>query len=165
MTTHPHKKTILAVWHSAGRGKTATLRELARLLLQEYQITTPIFSSVPIPLPDRGDFRLVIRIGGLIVVVESQGDPNTGLDTRLLQLVNGLPATPSRDSIPAADVILCSTRTGGATVRAVQAVEALGFEAIWTSTYQVAQEALHPMVNQLKAKHLLDLLRDLGRLP
>lgn len=143
-------KTILAIWHVADKGKTATLREFANLLL----VTYPTFISVvPIPavISTIGDFRLIVEINGKIIGVESQGDPNTNLRGRLLDLADNFHC----------DIILCSTRTRGDTIHAVDNLwQTRGFQTIWTSTYQMSTN--HNLVNQAKARHLLDLLQILG---
>lgn len=142
-------KTILAIWHVADKGKTATLREFANLLLVTYPTYIPI---VPTPafVPTTNDFRLVVEINGKIIGVESQGDPKTNLKGRLLDLAD----------IFHCEIILCSTRTKNDTIDAVDNLwQTRGFQTIWTSTYQMATN--HNLVNQAKARHLLDLLQTL----
>ncbi len=145
-------KTILAIWHSANKGKTETLREFANLLITTYP--KPAHNEVfpkPILIPARGDFRIVVEINGKIIGVESKGDPKTNLGGRLLDLSDNFNC----------DIILCTTRTKGETVDAVNnLVHNKGFQTIWTSTYEVANN--HQIVNQIKAKHLLDLLQNLS---
>ena len=62
-----------------------------------------------------------------------------------------------------ADVIFCSTRTKGDTVRAVEEIGARGFEVLWTSTYETERD--HDAVNELKARHLLELMCSMNLLP
>jgi hypothetical protein len=147
-------KTIIALWNSADKGKTETLREFANLLL----ITYPAYRLIhPIPLSISAtyDFRLVVEINGKIIGVESQGDPNTKLDARLIELADGF----------ACDIILCTTRTRGDTTYAVDnMVSKKGFKSIWTSTYQIDGKASQTLANGLKAKHILDLLVNLSLL-
>jgi hypothetical protein len=64
-------KSILAIWHVAQKGKTATLRELANLLLVSYPTHIPIF-PIPILIPAAGDFRLVVEINEKMIGIESQ---------------------------------------------------------------------------------------------
>jgi len=150
MNTTRKSKAILTVWHAGNKGKTETLREVANLLLQ----TFPQYSSIyPVPsaVPKTGDFRIVVKINGRIVAVESQGDPKTDLKGRLLDLANNF----------GADVIFCSTRTKGDTVAAVEDLAVSnGFEVIWTSTYQTNNN--HNIVNNLKAIHIIELMRRLA---
>ena len=140
-------KTIIAIWNIADKGKTATIREFAKLLITTYPNYRLIF-PIPIVIPTTGDFRLIIEINGKIIGIESQGDPKTNLKNRLLELSDNFNC----------DIILCSTRTKGDTIEAVDNLfNNRGFQTIWTSTYQMATN--HNLVNQAKAKHLLDLLQ------
>lgn len=159
----PNKKAIVALSNVSNKGKTETLRQLALLILQQYPDYCPC-SPAPANVPPTEDFRLVVKIGGVIVAVESQGDPNTELMKRLLVLVE----------IDCADIIFCSTRTKGDTVQAVEQIESKGCRAIWTSTYQVEREndqtdeefqCDRASANKLKAQHLLELMRELKLLP
>lgn len=144
-------RTVLAIWHSGSKGKTATLREFAHLLISTYRHYRPIF-PVPLHIPSATDFRLVVEINGKIIGVETQGDPNTNLQNRLIDLADNYHC----------DLILCTSRTRGDTVHAVDNLHyTRGFQTIWTSTYQIANASQQSLVNQLKAKHILDLLQSL----
>lgn len=144
-------KTILAVWNAGSKGKTETLREFANRLIATYP-HTPIF-PIPLIIPVNIDFRLVVEIGGIIVGVESQGDPNTNLEMRLLELTD----------VFNCDIILCTTRTRGETVHAVDNVaDSRGYQTIWTSTYQIENAGVHNLVNNLKGQHILELLQRLS---
>jgi len=147
-------KTVLSIWHTSDKGKTETLREFANLLLTTFPSFTPIF-PLKATVPATGDFRLVVQINGKIIGVESQGDPNTNLQNRLLDLADNFKC----------EVILCSSRTRGDTVLAVDNLfHTKGFDTIWTSTYQIAGRPQQIIANNLKAKHILDLLQTLGRI-
>jgi len=144
-------KTILAIWHSAEKGKTETIREFAKLLIEKYNIDTDI-NLEPILIPTKADFRLIVNINGKVVGIESQGDPGTGLKDRLIVLAD----------LNNCDIIICSTRTKGETIDAVDNLHYnYGFQTIWTSTYQIAKESEQKLANKLKAKHIIDLLQTL----
>lgn len=147
-------KTVLSIWHTGDKGKTETLREFASLLLSTYPSFKPVFPAVAI-VPSSGDFRLVVQINGKRIGVESQGDPNTKLQYRLMDLADNYNC----------EVILCSTRTRGDTVVAVDNLQhTRGFDTIWTSTYQMDGGLQQSIANNLKAKHILELLQTLGRI-
>jgi hypothetical protein len=150
-----NKKAILAIWHIANKGKTHTLRELATLLRRQYPNFIQLFPEPPDDI-GTGDFQIVIKIVDLVVAIESQGDPNTNLEKRLLSLVDGTMGV-------VADVIFCSTRTRGETVGAVECIAGMGYEAVWTSTYQTGRD--HEEMNRLKARHILELMINLGLMP
>lgn len=143
-------KTILAIWNSGEKGKTGTVREIAQNLMRIY----PTFKSIypnPATVHPKYDFRLIIEINGKIIGLESQGDPNTNLENRLDELVNKYNC----------DIIYCTTRTRGKTVKAVENIASTyGYDKIWTSTYQTSYN--HSLVNDLKAKHIIDLSQKLG---
>jgi len=143
-------KTIIAIWHSGEKGKTETVRDIAQNLMRFY----PTFKSIypnPAKVHPKYDFRLVIKINGKIIGIESQGDPKTNLEKRLEELVNKYNC----------DIIYCTTRTRGETVKAVENVAVtFGYDQIWTSTYQTTGN--HSLVNDLKAKHIIDLTQKLG---
>jgi len=145
-------KTIVAIWHSAAMGKTDTVREIAQNLMRIYPHYKAIFPN-PTIVPSKYDFRLVIEIKGKIIGFESQGDPKTNLQKRLEELVTKYNC----------DIIYCTTRTRGETVRAVERVANIfGYDQIWTSTYQTTTN--HSLVNNLKAMHIIDLTQKLGLL-
>jgi len=146
--------TIITVWNSGDKGKSETLRELANLVLTNYPSYKSIFPKVAAPIVS-GDFRLVLEINGIIVGIESEGDPKTNLEKRLFELVDKFNCS----------LIFCSTRTKGETVWAVENLaNAKGFQKIWTSTYQIKDKNTHKQVNKLKAKHILELTQDLNLL-
>lgn len=143
-------KTIIAIWHTAEKGKTETVREIAKILIQTFPDINSI-DPIPIHVPPKGDFRLVIEINGVKIGLESQGDPNTNLMGRLRELVVDFEC----------DLIFCTTRTRGETVNAVENISVeFGFDVIWTSTYQLQRN--HTLLNNLKAKHLIDLAQNMG---
>ena len=145
-------KTVISIWNSGGKGKTASIRAFADLLLKAYPGFKIIHAKTPI-IPFKGDFRLIVEINGKIVGVESQGDPNTNLGGRLIELSDKFYC----------DIIICSSRTRGETVDAVLNLQNnRSFEIIWTSTYQVLDMAKHKLMNEIKGKHILDLLNIAG---
>ena len=147
-------KLVLAISNVSDQGKTETLREFANYLLAIYPTFTAIYPTQAI-VPVTGDFRLVVKINGKIIGVESQGDPNTKLQERLLYLANHFKC----------EIILCSSRTRGETVAAVDnLINRKDFQSIWTSTYQIAEKPKQIIANNLKAKHILDMLQTLGYL-
>ncbi len=143
-------KTIIAVWNASNKGKSQTLKELASLLISAFPKHVIHFMN-PTPYTSGGDFRLIIEVNGKIIAIESQGDPGTYLEKRL----NDIHATYNPD------IILCSCRTRGETVNAIDTLSSsFGYDQIWTSTYQI--DINQTLVNQLKAKHILELMRTLS---
>lgn len=144
-------KTILTIWHTAGKGKTSTIKKFANLLIATFHPAKIIFSD-PLPFNPTSDFRLIIEINGKVVAIESKGDPSSELRKRLDELLKYNP-----------DVIICASRTRGNTVSDVDSFAATNlYQQIWTSTYQT--DTNHQQVNQLKAKHMLELLQNINLL-
>jgi len=140
-------KYILAVWNRGGKGKTQTLHYLANHFIDTpYPGLNIIVHKTSSSL--KNDFRFVFEIGGKVIAIESQGDPNTNLALRIDDLIVKYKC----------DTIICATRTRGDTV---QAVEYSGYDTIWTSTYDILDHNNHQKVNELNAKHILELLQTL----
>ncbi len=142
-------KTILTISHSAGKGKSSTIKEFARSIVAGFPNHTIIFSETS-PFNPISDFRLIIEINGKIIAVESKGDPSSGLRNRLNEIQIFKP-----------DVIICASRTRGSTVSDIDSFASENsYQQVWTSTYQVDKN--HDQVNKLKAKHTLELLQTLN---
>jgi hypothetical protein len=143
-------KTIIAIWNASNKGKSQTLKELAGLLISAFPKHVIHFQK-PSPYTGAADFRLIIEVNGKIIAIETKGDPGTGLQDRLIDI----------HTTYNPDIILCSCRTRGETVNAIDSIASThGYEQIWTSTYQV--DTNQSLVNQLKAKHILELMRTLS---
>lgn len=146
-------KVILAVWNKAGKGKTQSIQEFAKALLNKYPTHSIIYIKPQIiPSNPSADFRLIVEINKQIIGIESQGDPNTKLDRRLNELVN----------VYNCDILICSTRTSGSTVKAVENTSKnFGYGIIRTSTYEVSGKTNQATANKLKGEHILELLNSL----
>lgn len=144
------QKIIIALSAEANKGKTKTLRELYSLLIN-YPNSKIIIDTYP---KNKTDFRLVIEINNVRVAIESKGDPNTNLKNRLKELSTQYNC----------DLIFCACRSKGLTVANVNDMSKKHYfyEIIFTSTYKTSNQNLHLKMNQIKAKHLLDLAQSLG---
>ncbi|MCD6678941.1 hypothetical protein [Vibrio cholerae] len=91
---------IFALQGIGSSGKTSTLREVFNQLRTKYP-------TAPIDIINNGaDITVVIDINGIKVGIESQGDPNSRLQTSLPYFVS-----------LKCDVIFCAIRTKGMTVQ------------------------------------------------
>lgn len=141
-------KTIIALFNAGDRGKTATLRQLAIQILTSYPDLVLIYPESG-EIPEKLDFRFVVKIGDQIVGIESKGDPKTHLESRLLEMFNKYKC----------DVVICATRTRGDSTTAVENVSRqLSIPIIWTSTYESQDSKNREKLNLLKAKHILDVM-------
>lgn len=147
-----NNKTIFVVRASGGKGKTDTLRAAASHLLSSHPYYIPVIGAAS-TVPPTGDFRIVVGINQKIVAIESQGDPHTQLRDRLEELVQRFKA----------DIILCSTRSKGDTIDAVDAIKNnYGFEAIITSTCQVDGKQRQVIANDQTGRYIIGLLQALN---
>lgn len=109
-------KKIYALKGVAETGKSATIKMFYDKLMAKYtnlEISdkyTPIYG---------GDISVVLEINGKIIAIESQGDPNSRI----------LDSLPKFAAIPA-DIIICATRTRGATVDIVKQQHE-NYQIIW----------------------------------
>ena len=96
-------KTAIALSGVANRGKTETIRNVYSQLCNEYP------NAKKESLSDRSDVRVILTIEGVKVGIESQGDPNSR-QPKSLELFQ-------REGC---HVIVCTMRTFGMTVKAVE---------------------------------------------
>jgi hypothetical protein len=120
------KKTIIAIWGNSNRGKTSTIINTFNKLHKKYPQMTIMHQGNT----NTKDITIILRIGKIIIGIESQGDPNHNLIPSLkLFEKNGC------------DIILCATRTKGTTVDEVEKYEnAKKYDVIWLSNLQSFQK-------------------------
>ena len=97
-------KYVFALYGLANVGKSTTLNKVFALLTKAYP-TAPVQ-----PLNPPGiDITMVIKVNGIFVGIESQGDPNSRLakSIELFKKAN-------------CNIIACATRTKGGTVTTVK---------------------------------------------
>lgn len=131
------KKTIIANWGSSQQGKSETIKRVTKLILQNYP--NAVCESINFEV----DIKVVITINDIKVGVESTGDPNSRLpeSLKLFASVN-------------CDIILCSTRTSGGTVNAVDTLAAEnGYNVIWVTNHR-SNEYDHQELNQMSAENI-----------
>jgi hypothetical protein len=110
-------KTVFALSGVAECGKSETIRLLFEQLSTQFDFE---FIGEQIN-PETGDIRVVIKINGVLIGIESQGDPNSRLFASLKIFIE-----------IDVRIIICATRTRGATVWAVQDLKKEGFTLNWT---------------------------------
>lgn len=138
------KKTIFAIWGHAQQGKSDTVKRIA----QEITTAYPIAITSPAPINYSGDIQVIITIGKITIGIESQGDPNSRLFASLKQF-----------SSANCDIIICSTRTSGATVNAVSALKSThGYDIVWATNHR-SNEKNRTTLNDISAKHLFGLVQ------
>lgn len=138
------KKTVFANWGTAGQGKSSTVKKIAELILKNYRSAT----TAPVIIDFTFDIRIIITIGKIKIGIESQGDPNSRLFDSLKYFVK-----------ISCDIIICSTRTSGSTVDAVNELYTKhGYDNVWVTNYR-SNEKNEDTLNDISAKHIFELIQ------
>jgi len=107
-------KRAIALKGHADSGKTYTISKVYELLKAKY----PVFKEEDFKI--RVDIRVILIINGFRIGIENQGDPGSRLENSLNLFIK-----------KNCDVIVCSTRTRGQTVEAVEKLSKSGYELKW----------------------------------
>ena len=138
------KKTTIAIWGNANQGKSSSIREIATLIETNFPKVEVDYRIIGV------DILVIITIGKIKIGIESQGDPGSRLEASLKLFVE-----------EGCDIIICSTRTRGATVWFVEALnQKHGYDIIWTSNY-FSWEKSSDQINRLFAEHIVNLIKQL----
>jgi Cdc6-like AAA superfamily ATPase len=140
------KKYIIAIWGNANNGKSATVKKIAQLILDKF----PNAISEPNSPNYDKDIKVIIQIGKIKIGIESQGDPNSRHFKSLKEFVE-----------EKCDLILCTTRTYGSTVNAVNDMQKTdNYEIIWATNYR-SNENLHEILNDFSSKQICELIENI----
>lgn len=96
------ERKIIALFGVANVGKTQTIKKAYELLISKYPNATKEI------IRNNYDIQVIVTINGVKIGIESQGDPNSRLFDSIKLFVK-----------VGCQVIICATRTKGATVKAV----------------------------------------------
>ena len=136
-------KNIYALYGRGDIGKTSTIKEVYNLLIKKFgkeiivETDTNIFS-------EKNDIRVIVKIKGKLIGIESQGDPNSRLKVSLDIFVE-----------MNCDIILCATRTWGTTVDFVKLLEP-EYKIDWIKKPDFGNE--YEQKNKELAKNIFDQL-------
>lgn len=137
-------KTVYANWGTAQQGKSSTVKKIAELIIKNY----PLALTDPISIDFKFDIKAVITIGKIKIGIESQGDPNSRLFQSLKYFVK-----------IECDIIICSTRTSGSTVDAINELYSKhGYENVWVTNYR-SNEKNQNTLNEISAKQIFELIQ------
>jgi hypothetical protein len=123
-------KQIFGLYGTSNVGKSETIKNVYRKLTELYPDF--IFHKDFKFIVGKGDICVIIIINGKIIGIESQGDPNSRIFINLPIFVKFN-----------CDIILCATRTRGATVDEVEKLK---------NTYEVKWIKKNPSGNAIKFK-------------
>lgn len=136
-------KHISALYGSANVGKSTTLKKVFALLTAAYP-TAPVQTLNP----PGADITFIIEINGILVGIESQGDPNSRLAASL-----------ERFKKAKCVIIICATRNWGGTVRIVEALQP-EFAIAWHHKKSEPQPNLRARRNDESAKTIFEEVRN-----
>lgn len=140
------KKTVIANWGIAYQGKSTTVKKVAQHILKNY----PTAILEPVVIDFSIDIRVVMTVGEIKIGIESQGDPGSRLFESLKDFVE-----------LSCDIIICSTRTSGKTVQAVNDLYSNhGYDNVWVTNYR-SNEKNQDLLNDLAAQHIFELVQDI----
>jgi hypothetical protein len=140
------RKAVIANWGSANQGKSDTIKRLTQMILLHY----PNATTQPQNINYTGDIKVIITIGRIHIGIESQGDPGS----RIFESLDEFAAQHC-------DAIICSTRTSGATVGAVNTLHHVhGYDIIWVTNHR-SNEKNQNTLNTFSAEQHFELLQNL----
>jgi len=137
---------IIAVYGPSGCGKTTSIRAMVGEFEEQADVRDLLF------LRNDGEIEALLTANGHRVALVSQGDPGTGLEERLRAVV-----------AEGCEVLVCSCRTRGETMWAIQRIaREHSCRIIWTAPYQdlIRDLEVHRNLNGMKARHLVELVLD-----
>ena len=102
------------------KGHAAVGKSLS--IYKVYEKLQTLYPSAVTDIKKDGDITATIDINGVLVGIESQGDPNSRMFATLPDLV-----------ARGCQIIVCACRTSGATKQRVADLRKDGFDIIWTT--------------------------------
>ncbi len=139
------ERNVVAVWGHAQQGKTGVIKRIARLIIRYYPEAEVLIGDIDA----EGDIQLIIKIGKIKIGIESQGDPNS-------RLFESLPLFIEEECV----LIICATRTSGATVNKVDELAGHGYQITWVTNHR-SYEKDSDILNDYSANQLFDLIKDI----
>jgi hypothetical protein len=126
------KKTVIANYGASNQGKTKTVKAVYHEIKKQYPYLNEQRKTVI-----NGDVNALIEINGVIIGIESMGDPNSRLSDSLNDFLNNH-----------CDIIIAACRTSGVTRDAVASLSNHGYRVFWAQnplyfTKSATQECLN----------------------
>lgn len=142
-------KQIFGLYGTSNVGKSETIKNVYRKLTEKYPdfIFQKDFKQI---IADKGDICVIIIINGKIIGIEGQGDPNSSS-----RIFISLPIFVKFNC----DIILCATRTRGATVDEVEKLKS-AYEVKWIKKNPSENDSKHKSDNDKLAIEILNLIND-----
>lgn len=123
-------KIVIANSGHGRQGKSTSIKALFEALSKKYPNDTNVIKN-------HGDILATIRIGDILVGIESQGDPNSRMFDSLTML---------REM--GCNIIICACRTSGATLDKIKELHTkYGYELIFVPNPRTDNEELYSLCN------------------
>lgn len=147
-------KTIIAIYGRSAEGKSGTIKLAFQFLTSKYP-----HIGFDRSLDFSGDILTCVEFNGIKIGFESQGDPNSRMlwDDTIRKL-----ADKKKDKIlGGCDIIICATRTEGATVKKVDEIaNDYDYNTIWLSSF-FSPTLDKQILNAKAANNIVDLITSL----
>ncbi|MFY9085393.1 hypothetical protein [Aliarcobacter cryaerophilus] len=135
------KNTIFVLRGRARIGKTTTIKKVRELLLQksgvkEYKVEFEILNRV--------DIRVVLDINGVLVGIETQGDPSSRLEESIELFIKAK-----------CKIIVCASRTSGMTVDWINKYSK-AFNIEWIEKKNAENDSERENLNNKKAEEIVE---------
>lgn len=131
-------KYLIGLYGKSNIGKTEAIRLVFELIKEKYPDLKYDPDYQPI-LSNDGDISVIVIVNGIKIGIESQGDPNSRIFVSIPIFIN-----------LNCDVILCATRTRGATVQIIEGLKN-DFQINWIEKKQVDDSKLQFAENKKSA--------------
>lgn len=148
-------KTIITIYGRKNEGKSETIKNVCRLILETFTIAVPY----PATIDYSSDILVTIQIGSVKIGMESQGDPNS----RMLHAdtIRKLADKTIDPQLGGCDIIICASRTSGDTVNKVDEIANIyNYHTLWKSSYYTP--GLNTTIlNRIAAEEIIQLIKSL----
>jgi hypothetical protein len=138
-------KQLIGLYGTSNVGKSQTIRFVYEKLCNENFLILEEFEQI---IPTEGDICVVIIINGKLIGIESQGDPNSRIFISLPKFVK-----------IKCDIILCATRTRGATVKEVEKLSS-DYEIKWVKKEEETNVTKQKSANDNLANEIFKLIKN-----
>lgn len=142
------ERTIIAVYGRGDEGKSQTVKLVCEQLLMNYP------NAIPNKVPTiKGDILITIQLDNVKIGLESQGDPGSRMHTTVNDLAD--------PEVHACDIIVCASRTGGKSVKTIDAVaDRHDFHTLWISSF-FSPKLDSTVLNRFAALNIIELIKSL----
>ena len=138
-------KLVIANTGTGCQGKSTSIKEVFKLIASRYPKNVTIIH----PLKS-GDVKAIIEVKGVLVGIESQGDPGSRMKDTLKYFLNA-----------SCKIIVIACRTYGDTYSAVNDMHQHGYQVIWTANDKNWDDSrIVEYLNTRYAQHILQLIED-----